>query len=276
MTMSTYTIRPKRHIFQLSDIKELFRFKDLFYVLADKDIKIRYKQTILGVAWVLFQPLISTVIFTMLFSRFVTLPPGSLPYPVFAYLGLVFWTYFSNSVSTLSGSLIASEGILKKVYFPRLIAPLSALMASILDFGVSTALLFVFFILFRVVPTPAFFLWYILGFAVVTLTVLGLGMFFAAANVKYRDVRYVLPFVIQLMIFLTPVFYPLTIVSQEKRLILALNPLTTVIETIRASLSVNTVSYPAFWFISLASMSLIFITGYWYFKKTENYFADIL
>lgn len=274
--MSNYIIRPNRHIFNISDIKELFRFKDLFYVLADKDIKIRYKQTVLGIAWVLFQPLISTVIFTMLFSRFVNLPSGSLPYPVFAYIGLVFWTYFSNSVTTLSGSLIASEGILKKVYFPRLIAPLSSLMANILDFGVSTALLFIFFVIFRVIPTPMFFIWYVLGFVVITLTVLGLGMFLAAANVKYRDVRYVLPFVIQLMIFLTPVFYPLTIVSEEKRLILAANPLTTVIETIRGSLSVNYVHYPLFWTVSLFSMTIVFVVGYWYFKKTENYFADIL
>lgn len=276
MNTKRYTIQPRKQIFVISDLLEVIKFKDLFQILAGRDIKLRYKQTILGVGWVLFQPLITTLIFTMLFSRFAPLADNSLPYPIFAYLGLIFWTYFSNSLNALSGALLSSEAILKKVYFPRLIALLSVQAAHILDFFIGSILLIIFLITYRVMLTPLFLAVYLFSFVIITLTVIGLGMLTSALNVKYRDVRYALPFIIQIMIFLTPVFYPLTIVSPERRLYLAINPLTTVIESTRASLTSSQLAGHNFWAISLMTTFFTLVIGYWYFKKTENYFADIL
>lgn len=273
---NTTVIRPKKNIFDKEDFKDIWRFKDLFYVLTERDVKIKYKQTLFGVAWVLFQPLISTIIFTLLFSRFPAFPTRGLPYPIFAFIGLTYWTYFSNALTSISGSVQGSEGIIKKVYFPRIISPLSTLAANAVDFLVSSSVFLLFLLIFRVAPSIPFILVYLLGFIVITITIFGMGLFLSALNVKYRDIRFVLPFFIQILIFLTPVFYPLSIVSKTSRLIFALNPLTTIIETCRIVLSrSNELNYLE-WGISLMSMSVALFFGYVYFKKTEKHLSDLL
>ncbi len=247
----------------------------MFFILVEKEIRVRYKQTILGVGWVLFQPLISTLIFTLLFGRLIKLPSGYLPYPLFSFVGMIYWTYFANSLSTSSGSVVGNEGIIKKVYFPRIILPISSIVAHAVDFIVSLPILGIFMIYYKVLPSLQFLMIFVFGFAVVTVSVAGMGFFLGALNVKYRDVRFLLPFLIQILIFLTPIFYPLSIVSPERRWILSLNPISTVIESSRDVLAGGSINYQ-YWLISLLSTLAFLIVGYAYFKKTESHFSDII
>jgi len=269
------TIKPRNKIFFASLLLELWEFRDLFFILVEKEIRVRYKQTILGVGWVLFQPLISTLIFTLLFGRLIKLPSGYLPYPLFSFVGMIYWTYFANSLSTSSGSVVGNEGIIKKVYFPRIILPISSIVAHAVDFIVSLPILGIFMIYYKVLPSLQFLMIFVFGFAVVTVSVAGMGFFLGALNVKYRDVRFLLPFLIQILIFLTPIFYPLSIVSPERRWILSLNPISTVIESSRDVLAGGSINYQ-YWLISLLSTLAFLIVGYAYFKKTESHFSDII
>ena len=201
-------IGSKRRTTDLINIADLLRYKDLFVQLTVRDIKIRYKQTLIGVAWVIFQPLLSMIIFTVIFGVLLKLPSGSLPYPLFVLTGLVFWNFFAISLTSASGSLAGNESLVKKVYFPRIIVPLSTLATNLFDFIISIFFLVLLIIIYRVTPNPFIFLVLPLSLILVLMTCLGLGLFLAALNVKYRDVRQILPFFIQILIFLTPVFYP--------------------------------------------------------------------
>lgn len=268
-------IRP-RSKWELFNFSELWRFRELFYTFAWRDIKLRYKQTALGVAWVLFQPLVSTVIFTVFFGNFAKIPSQGLPYPIFVLLGLVFWQFFSNSVSHASSSFIENEALVKKVYFPREILPLSVIVTASIDFLISLAMLACFFVYFQIIPNLGFML--VLPFMVfiTVLSAAGLGLLLSSVNIKYRDVRYILPFFLQLLIFITPVIYPLTIVRPSFQYLLALNPMTGVIDTLRSTLTTGTIAKPEMLLISLVSSLLIFALGMWYFRATERFFADIL
>jgi lipopolysaccharide transport system permease protein len=268
-------IRPKSK-WQLFDAKELWRFRELFYTFAWRNIKLRYKQTALGVLWVLFQPLVSTVIFTVFFGNFAQIPSQGLPYPVFVLLGLVFWQFFSNSLSQAANSFLENEALVKKVYFPREILPLSTVVTASIDFLIAFVMMIFFFVYYRIVPTPMF----ILILPVVTLiTVLasgGLGLLLSSINIKYRDVRYILPFFLQLLIFVTPVIYPLTIVRPAFQYILALNPMTGVIDTLRSTLNTGEIANPQMLLISFLAAIAMFVVGAIYFRRTERFFADVL
>lgn len=236
----------------------------------------RHKQTVFGVLWVVFQPLLSAIIFTFIFTNFIKIPYDTMPYPVFVFIGLNFWNFFSNALTSASGSLVGNESLIKKVYFPRLILPLSSITTNLFDFAISTIFLLVLSIYYSVVPSLLLMLFLPIILIVLLIYLVGLTLFLSALNVRYRDVRQILPFFIQILIFLTPVFYPLTIVSDSKQWILAINPLTTIIEFTRdvfvGNLQVNWLNIS----VSLIVASFTFILGYWYFKKTEKYFADLL
>lgn len=268
-------IRP-RSKWQLFDVKELWRFKELFYTFAWRNIKLRYKQTALGVTWVLFQPLISTVIFTIFFGNFAQIPSQGLPYPVFVLLGLVYWQFFSNSISQAASSFIENEALVKKIYFPREILPLSTVVTASIDFLIAFLMMICFFVYYQIMPTTMF----ILILPVVTLiTVIassGLGMLLSSINIKYRDVRYILPFFLQMLIFVTPVIYPLQIVRPSFQYILALNPMTGVIDTLRSTLISGEVANPQMLLISFISSIVLFVIGVLYFRATERFFADVL
>jgi len=214
------------------DYQELWRYRELFFIFAWRDIKVRYKQTILGVLWVLFQPLVSTFIFTIFFGRLAKISSGELPYSLFVLCGLVFWGFFSNTLTHASSSLIENEGIIKKVYFPRLIIPLSAVVTSFIDFLISFSMLLIFMIYLGKTPSLLFAPVLIIGVFTAAIGASGLGLLLSSFNVKYRDVRYILPFFIQTMLFLTPVIYPTALVRPSNRLIMALNPMTGVIEAV--------------------------------------------
>ena len=274
MTQTMTVIKPPG-TFPSIDIKEIWRYRELFYIFAWRDLKVRFKQTILGVLWVVLQPLLSTFIFTVFFGLLSGIPSNNLPYPLFVLIGLVFWNFFSHALVSSSNSLIDNEQILKKIYFPKIILPLAMILTALVDFIVSIFLLFVFTVVVGYQISVNIII-IILIAAVFTIFVsAGAGLFFSSLNVKYRDVRYALPYFFQLIMFLTPVIYSLQIVSPSNAKIMALNPMTSIIETVRAVYSGSNLPGMQLIFISFMSTILICCIGLWYFRRTEYQLADI-
>ncbi|MFA4818143.1 MAG: ABC transporter permease [Parcubacteria group bacterium] len=267
-------IKPKK-TFSLNDIKELWQYRELMYFFTWRDLKIRYKQTAVGVAWALFQPFITMVIFSVFFGKLAKMPSDGIPYPIFVYVGLLIWQFFSGALSETSNCLIANQAIITKVYFPRLILPISAVLTKLVDFFIAAIILVGLMIYYSYTPNLIGLLILPLLLLVSFLAAVGGGLFLAAVNVKYRDVRYALPFFIQTMMFVTPVIYPASIAGKYSW-ILALNPMTGVIKAAQAAILGNA---PINWLllgISFFTTSILFIIGIIYFKKTERYFADII
>lgn len=257
-------------------MNELLRYKDLFWELVLKDIKMRHKQTAFGVLWVIFQPLVSAIIFTVIFSTIIKVPQVGLAYPLFVFIALNYWNFFANSLSNASGSLVGNEALIKKIYFPRIILPLASITTNVLDFFISSVFLGIVSLFFKSFPHPVFIVTLFFSLFLLLIFLIGLSCFLSALNVRYRDVRQIIPFAIQILIFLTPIFYPLTIVSTRNQWILALNPLTSIIEISRGAFVGNVVLDWQKIFISIAVSITVFIFGFYYFKRTEKYFADII
>ena len=274
--MSQITIIKPKPKWMLLDIAELWRYRELFYIFVWRDIKVRYKQTLLGASWAIFQPLSSMFIFTIFFGNFAKIPSGILPYSLFVLTGLVFWTFFSGILSAASNSLITNEDLVKKVYFPREILPISTVGTNFLDFIISFSILLSVSFYFHFFPNILVFAIVPLGVIIAALGSVGLGLLLSAFNVKYRDVRYVLPFFIQMMIFLTPVIYPTSIMRPFFRYVIALNPMTGVIEAVRAVFAGSTTVNWQILGISAASSVVLFVIGLLYFRATERFFADIV
>lgn len=270
----TTVIRPKK-TFSLADFKEVWQYKELLYFFTWRDLKVRYKQTTIGVLWAVFQPFITMVVFSLFFGALLKTPSDGVPYPVFVYTGLIFWQFFSGALAETSNVLIANQSIITKVYFPRLILPLSAVLTRFVDFIIAAIILIGMMFYYGYVPS-------VLGAMVMPLLVVisfmaavGGGLLLAGVNVKYRDVRFVLPFFIQILLFLTPVIYPASI-AEKYSWILAINPMTGVIQNARAALLGTA---PINWILILISFlacALLLVVGTVYFKRVERYFADIL
>ena len=267
-------VKPKKG-WQLVDFKELRDYRDLFYFLVVRDIKVRYKQTVLGGLWAIIQPFFMMVVFTLFFGRLAKMPSDGVPYPIFNFSAMVAWTYFSNAVTGSGNGLIGSTSLITKVYFPRLIIPLTPVLAGLLDFSIAFIVLIGMMFYFHIYPTiMALFLPLLI--ILMMLTASGVGMFLAALNAKYRDIRYTIPFLVQFWMFASPIVYPASMVPEKYHLIYALNPMVGVIEGFRSVL-LGTVSFPTRMLLisTLVSMSL-FIVGGFYFKQMERYFADII
>jgi len=260
----------------LFDLKEIWKYRELLYIFTWRDIKIRYRQTLLGVIYVIFQPLTSMLIFTLFFGNLAKIPSGNLPYPLFVLIGLIFWNYFSGSITRASDSMVSNESMIKKVYFPKIILPLSSMMTFLVDLSINFILLLILAFILGYPPNIWILLIFPISVLVASITIAGASLFLASLNVKYRDVRNILPFLIQIVIFLTPVIYPLTIISPRNQYIMALNPMTSVIETMRLSFQKNISVNTPLILISVFASLAIFIFGLWYFNKTEKYFADIV
>lgn len=258
------------------NLQELWKYRELFYIFAWRDIKVRYKQTFLGIAWAIFQPLVTMVIFTFFFGKLAGIPSGNLPYMLFVYIGLVIWTFFSNALTSASNSLVDNGHIIKKVYFPRLVVPLSSVVTALADFGITLVILVVLMVIFRAVPSPLIIVIFPILLMTLALTISGIAMFLSSVNIKYRDVRYILPFFIQILMFLTPVIYPSTIIAAQHKWVLLLNPLTGIIETTRTLISGSSSIDWQLLTISITISILLFLAGLYYFRKTERFFADIL
>ncbi len=267
-------IRPRKKI-TLRDFTELVQYRELLYFFTWRDVKVRYKQTMLGVMWAIFQPVITMVVFTIFFGKLAKIPSDNIPYPIFVYVGLLIWQFFSTSLNETSDCLVQNKAIITKVYFPRLLLPFSSVITKFVDFFIASLVLIVLMAYYHYLPN-------ILGLFILPLLLFisflaasGAGLLLASINVKYRDVRYILPFFIQLLLFMTPVIYPASIAGKYSW-ILALNPMTGVIKAAHAAILGNA---PINWVllgISGIISAILFVVGILYFKKTERYFADIV
>lgn len=258
------------------DWKELWSYRELFYYFVWRDIKVRYKQTAIGLAWAIFQPFIMMVVFTLFFNKVAGIESGAIPYAIFSYTGLLFWNYFSQTLSRSSESLVASQGMITKVYFPRIILPFSATFLGLLDFFFAFLVFGGLMIYFQIVPSLVGVLIFLPMLLLTFVAASGAGMFLAALNVKYRDVRQALPFFIQMLLFLTPVIYPIALVPHRFQWLLYFNPMTGVITTVRATLLHDGQVQVGLLMISIASSLLLFLGGLSFFKKRERRIADIV
>ena len=272
--MESTVIRPRKTL-SLKDVKELWQYRELLYFFAWRDLKVRYKQTFIGVLWAIFQPFITMVVFSVFFGGLAKVPSDGVPYPIFVYVGLLFWQFFSTALSDTSMALISNQAIITKVYFPRLILPISTVVTKFVDFLIAALIMVGLMFYYGYMPHISGLLILPLLLLITFMASTGLGLFLASVNVKYRDVRYALPFFIQIMLFLTPVIYPASIAGKYS-FILAINPMTGVIQSARAALLGTT---PINWLlvgISFVVTFLIMIFGIYFFKKTERFFADII
>lgn len=269
----TTIIKPRRGFVSIN-LKELYRYRELLFILATRDIKVRYKQTVFGGLWAIAQPFLTMIIFSFFFGSLAKIPSENFPYPIFSYSGLLLWTFFSNSVNVATSSLINDARLISKVYFPRIILPISTTFVSLVDYGVAAVVLLGLMLYYQIAITPKI----LLSLGILLLTMLlasGLGLFFSALNVRYRDVKYVIPFFFQLLIFVTPVIYPVS-VSGRFHWILFLNPMSGYIEAHRALWLGN---YPVEWGmlgVSVALTVVIFVFGLAYFQSVERYFSDYI
>ncbi len=276
MTVTTplTVIRPKK-LFSFSDLREVWEYRELLYFFTWRDLKVRYKQTAIGALWAIFQPFLTMVVFSVFFGGLLNTPSDGVPYPIFVYTGLLFWQFFSTALSDTSNVLITNQAIITKVYFPRLILPLSSVATKFIDFGIAAIILVGMMFYYGYTPQLIGILVIPLLLVITFMASVGFGLFLASVNVKYRDVRYALPFFIQLLLFVTPVIYPASIAGKYSW-ILALNPMMGVIQSARAALLGTTVLNWTLIGISLVATFLLLLLGIYTFKKTERYFADII
>lgn len=279
-SIPTVVIQPTRGISSLQ-LRALWEYRELLYFLVWRDVKVRYKQTALGVAWIVLQPLVSTLVFTFIFGGLLNVPSNGLPYPIFAYAGLLPWQYFASSLGRTSTNLVDSANLITKVYFPRLVIPLSGVVSGLVDFAVGFVMLAVLMVIYRVPATPALLL--LPAFLLLAMvTALGFGLWLSALNVRYRDIKQLVPFVVQIWMYLTPVIYPVTIIPAQLRPLLALNPMTGVVSGFRWALlgdssAVAGLQAPGILFaLSVVIAICVLISGLFYFRSTERTFADVI
>ena len=257
------------------DLRELWGFRDLLLAMAVRDVKLRYRQTALGVTWVLLQPLLAAGIFALVFGRVAKLPSGGLPYFLVAYAGLLAWNAFQSTLTKASGSLVGNAQLVSKVYFPRLVLPLSTVLSTVLDFAVGLVLLAVLMAVYRIAPGPAVLLLPV-WFAMVVLLAVGLGLVAAALTVSYRDVQYILPVLVPFLLYASPVGYSLSAVPENLRPVFLLNPLTGLLEGFRWSVFGRTPPPWGYVAYSAAATALLFMLGCFVFKNMERRFADVI
>jgi len=269
----TTIIEPTRGWLSLK-LKDIWQYRELLYFLTWRDVKVRYKQTVIGFLWAIIQPFLKMVVFSVIFGGLAKMDSEGFPYPIFLYAGLLPWQFFASAVSRSGESVVGSANLIKKVYFPRLIIPIASVGACLVDFAISFIILIVLMFYYSIIPTLSIFM--VLPLVLATIfTALGVGMFISALNVAYRDFRYVLPFLVQIWMFLTPVIYPTRIIPENWRWLILLNPMAGVVDAYRSAI----LGKPFEWGnlgISMGMAVVIFLCGLMYFRKTERYFADIV
>ncbi|MEW6088676.1 MAG: ABC transporter permease [bacterium] len=255
--------------------KELFHYRELLFTFAARDIKVRYKQTIMGVGWALLQPLSLMIIFTIVFSKLVRIQSEGIPYPVFSYCALLPWSFFSNSVNFGVASITNNMNLVTKIYFPREVFPFSAVIASFIDFLIAS-IIFIGMIVFYKINLNFYMIWIPVIILIQIVFTLSIVLFFSALNVYYRDIKYIMPITIQIWMYLTPIIYPINLVPEKYRTIYMLNPMAGIIDGYRNVILKSL--QPDFKHLILAACgsSILFILGYLYFKKAERVFADII
>jgi len=257
-----------------TNLRELWNFRELLILLAWRDIRVRYKQTLLGASWAILQPFLTMVVFSVLFGRFARLPSEGLPYPIFVYAGLLPWIFFQSVVTVSSNSLVDNAGLITKVYFPRMILPGATVLAGLVDFSIASTIMFAMMAFYRVWPRIEILLLPML-IGLLVMTAFAAGLWLSALNLKYRDVRHAVPFMMQVWLYLTPVIYPVTLLPPRWRWILALNPLCGTVESFRATLLGKLIPWQALGISATVALALL-----WYaarlFGRLERDFADIV
>lgn len=256
------------------DVRELGVYRELMYFLVWRDIKVRYRQTVLGAAWAIIQPFLTMVVFSVFLGRLAGVPSDGVPYPVFAYAALVPWTYFATALTQASSSLVDHSRLITKVYFPRVLVPAAAVAGGLVDLAIAFAVLVAMLVYYGIVPSAAIVAFPF--FVVLTAaTALGAGLWSAALNVRYRDVRHVMPFVVQFWLFLTPIAYPSSVVPERWRALYALNPMVGIVEGFRWTLiGLHAPGAPLV--VSVVMALAVLVSGLFYFGRTERSFADVL
>ncbi|MBZ0319429.1 MAG: ABC transporter permease [Anaerolineae bacterium] len=255
---------------------ELWEYRELLYFLTWRDVKVRYKQTVLGASWAIIQPFFTMIVFSLFFGNLAKVPSDGIPYPIFSYTALVPWTFFSYGLQQSSNSLVISANLLKKIYFPRLVIPISSILSGIVDFALAFAVLIVMMLLYGIFPTVN--LIFLPLFLLLTfITSLGVGMWLSAMNVQFRDVRYTVPFITQFWMFATPIAYPSSLIKNDLlQMIYGLNPMTGVVEGFRwVLLDTDTAPGPIIVVSTLAAVALL-VSGTYYFRRMEKSFADVV
>jgi len=272
-TQSEYILKPRRGL-SAFDWGELFAYRDLLWFLAWRNINVRYKQTVIGAAWAIGQPFITMIVFTVFFGRLAQVPSDGVPYPIFVYAGLLPWTFFSNVIRMSATSVVEDEKLITKVYFPRIIIPASVAGVELIDFAVAFLIYVAMMMYFGTPFTSQIFLVPAL-MVMMTAASLGCGLMLAALTVAYRDFRYIVPFMIQLGLYVSPVIYPVSLVPERWRPLLALNPMTGIIDGFRSALLGKPFDMMTLTISTLVALGL-FIAGVLYFKRLERTFADII
>ncbi len=255
--------------------RELWDYRELLYFLTWRDVKVRYKQTALGAAWAIIQPLFMMLVFSLFFGRLAKVPSDNIPYPIFTFCALLPWQLFAHALTESSNSLVANERLITKVYFPRLVVPIAAVLGGLVDFAVAFVILLMMMVYYGIIPglaivtLPAFIL-------LAVMTALGVGLWLSALNVKYRDVRYTINFLIQFWMFATPVAYPSSIVPEKWRALYGLNPMAGVVEGFRWALLGKAQAPGAMLWVSVAAVIVILFGGLFYFRRMEQEFADVV
>jgi lipopolysaccharide transport system permease protein len=266
-------VRPVRGWVAL-DLRELWEYRELLYFLAWRDVKVRYKQTLLGAAWAIIQPFFAMVIFSIFFGQLAGISSEGIPYPIFAYSALVPWMYFANALTQASNSLVGQEHVITKVYFPRLLVPMASVLAGLVDLGLAFLVLIGMMLYYGIMPTAAigalpFFV------MLATATALGVGFWLSALNVQYRDVRYIVPFMVQFWLFATPIAYPSSLVPQQWRALYGLNPMAGVVEGFRWALLGTSAPGPML-IVSTLTIAGLCVSGLYFFRRMEQTFADVV
>jgi len=256
-------------------LRELWEYRELLYFLTWRDIKVRYKQTVLGAAWAIIQPFFTMVVFSLFFGRLAKIPSDGIPYPIFSYAALVPWTFFANGLNQATAGLVSNANLIKKVYFPRLSIPIARILAGMVDFVLAFAVLIVMMFLYGIVPTINI-LWLPFFLLLALMTSLGVGLWLSAMNVQFRDVGYTVPFVTQFWMFATPIAYPSSLLSEPWRTIYGINPMAGVVEGFRwALLGIGTAPGPIIIVSSFVALALL-VSGAYYFRRMEKTFADVV
>lgn len=256
-------------------LAELWRYRELLYFLAWRDVKVRYKQAALGTAWAILQPLLTMIVFTLFFGKLAGVPSDGIPYPLFSYCALVLWTYFAAVIAQAGQSLVSNTNLITKVYFPRVALPASTSVSALVDVSFGLAFLVLMMVYYRTPPSWSL-LWAPVFLIALVLISTGTSLILAALNVRYRDIKYVIPFLVQLWLFVTPVIYPITLIPERFKTLAALNPLAGIVEGFRACVFPGYRFDPMLTTMSFSVTVLVFLIGVVYFRKTERSFADVI
>ena len=274
LTKPLVTVRPSRGWAPI-DFRELWEYRELLYFLIRRDITVRYKQTILGVAWAIIQPMFTMVIFSLFFGGLAHVPSDNFPYPIFSYAALVPWTFFANGLSQSTNILVGESNLIKKVYFPRLVLPVAAILSGSIDFSLAFIVLLGMILFYGIIPTMAV-IWLPFLLLLALISALGVGLWLSALNVQFRDIRYAVPFMVQAWMFATPIAYPSSLLGEPWRTIYGINPMAGVVEGFRwALLGAKAAPGPMIIVSALVALGIL-ISGVFYFRRMEDTFADVV